>query len=70
MNYYQLHYPLRAEDLEGTVLFVSRSYLLRCGDGTITPFPALTTTGGTYHGSPQYTFVLEPDCFDDITNRW
>ena len=69
-NYYELHYPLKAEDLQRTVLLVESVYALQCGDRSITPVSALTTTGGTYHGGPLYAFVLEPACFDDLANRW
>ncbi len=69
-NYYELHYPLKAEDLEKTVLLVAHQHALPCGDRTISPFSALTTTGGAYHGGPLYTFVLEPACFDDLADRW
>lgn len=69
-NYYELHYPLTEKDLQNTVVLVTWLYAIQCGDRSITPFSALTTTGGAYHGGPLYTYVLEPDCYDDLTNRW
>ncbi len=69
-NYYELHYPLTALDMQKKVMLVTWRSPIQCGDRTITPFTALTTTGGAYHGGRLYAYVLEADCYDDLTNRW